>query len=283
MDDKRAAIAGVFDRASETYDGVGVEFFSIVGRELVDLARLQPGEQVLDVGCGRGAVVFPAAEAVGPGGSVLGIDLAPGMVARTAEVARQRGLDQVRLAVMDAQEPQLQASSYDVVLSSLVVFFLPDPLAGLRAWRAATRDGGRLALTTFVGRDDERWAWLSEVFPERDPRATKAVDSGGDGGADGPQDPGPFSSAARLHALLADAGWVDARSHERNHDVRFADDDQWIAWSWSHGMRAHWEKTPEKDRDVLLTTIRRRLATMRAEHGRLELRMQVRYTTAVAS
>jgi ubiquinone/menaquinone biosynthesis C-methylase UbiE len=156
MADPRGEIAGVFDRASESYDRVGVDFFSDVGRALVDDVRIGDGDHVLDVGCGRGAVLFAAAEAVGPAGSALGIDLAPGMVERTAAEAAERGLDNVRVEVQDAQEPTLPAAGFDVVLSSLVVFFLPDPLAALRAWRAATCDGGRLGLTTFAGRDEER-------------------------------------------------------------------------------------------------------------------------------
>lgn len=284
MDDPRAAIAGVFDRASETYDGVGVEFFSLVGRNLVALAHLRPGERVLDAGCGRGAVLFAAAEAVGADGLAHGIDLAPGMVERTAAVARDRGLDQVRVEVMDAQEPVLEHSAYDVVFSSLVVFFLPDPLAGLRAWRSATRDGGRLGLTTFVSRDDERWAWLEEVFPERNPRATSASNTA-DGSRDGdgnPDDEGPFSSIERLHELLGPAGWMDPRSDERTHDVTFTDNEQVLAWSWSHGMRRNWERLPEDRHEEVRARMRRHLDAMCAEHGELGLRMEVRYTTATA-
>lgn len=161
-------MADVFDRAAMTYDAVGVDFFSTVGRILVEDAGIRAGERVLDLGCGRGAVLFPAAERVGPEGSVTGVDLAPTMVQLTAQDAHERGLDHVMVQVMDVQEPSLPEHSYDVVTAYLVVFFLPDPPAALEAWRRLLVPGGRLAMTTFAG-DDERWSWLEQVFATDDP------------------------------------------------------------------------------------------------------------------
>nr|WP_308784713.1 methyltransferase domain-containing protein [Phytohabitans houttuyneae] len=98
-------IAGVFDRAAPTYEQTGVAFFDPIGAALAERAGLRAGERVLDVGCGRGASLLPAAEAVGPSGVAAGIDLAPGMVAATAAEARRRGLTQVHVKVGDAEAP----------------------------------------------------------------------------------------------------------------------------------------------------------------------------------
>jgi len=272
--DQREAVAGVFDRASETYDQLGVEFFGPVGRALVELTGVDPGDDVLDVGCGRGAVLFPAAEAAGPAGSVLGIDLAAGMVERTRADAEARGLSTVRVEQRDAQEPGLPAASYDVVLSSLVVFFLPDPLAGVTAWRQAARDGGRLGITTFASRDDPRWGWLEELFPDRDPKATRF---GGDEGAS------PFASDERLHELLATAGWAGAQSETREHVTTFARPEDWLPFSWSVGTRTYWERTPQEQRPELERTALEHLTRMAAEPQGLAQHNHVRYTTARAS
>ena len=272
MTDQREAIAGIFDRAAETYDQVGVEFFAAVGRQLVTDAGLSAGQRVLDVGCGRGAVLFPAAAAVGESGSVLGIDLAPSMVELTAADAAAHGVGNVETAVMDAQEPDLPSAAFDAVLSSLVLFFLPDPTAALRAWRAAARDEGRLGITTFVGRDDERWSWLKDVFPTRDPKA----------GTPDAEERSAFDSTDGVHALLGQAGWVTPSTVEREHVVRFADAEQWLQWSWSHGMRMFWERTPEDQRAQVRTRARAELAAMQERHGELSVRMEVRYTTARA-
>ena len=68
-------LAGLFGRAAATYDTV-IPLFARFGHRLVALADLQPGERVLDVAAGRGALLFPAAEAGGPTGSVVAVDLA---------------------------------------------------------------------------------------------------------------------------------------------------------------------------------------------------------------
>ena len=273
MTDQREAIAGVFDRAARTYDQVGVEFFAAIGRQLVSDAGLSPGQRVLDVGCGRGAVLFPAAAAVGESGSVLGIDLAPSMVELTAADAAAAGLANVSVVMMDAQEPQLDDASFDAVLSSLVVYFLPAPLTGLIAWRRALRPGGRLAVSTFVQRDDDRWSWLQDVLPMRDPRRTQQV------GSDATS---PFDTDESLHGLLSEAGFVDPVSRTREHVVRFADPDQWIQWSWSHGMRMFWERVPEDEQRAARDRAVERLRVMQAEQEGLALRNVVRYTTARA-
>src|SRR5215212_10221655 len=84
-------VTDFFSQAASSFgrDDVGIRRFPHFGRRLVEVADLPVGGRVLDVATGRGAVLFPAAERVGPTGSVLGIDLTPSMVAATvADIAR---------------------------------------------------------------------------------------------------------------------------------------------------------------------------------------------------
>ena len=250
-------------------------FFGDVGARVAELAAPRPGERVVDLGLRSGRSAVPGRRSGRTHRPALGIDLAPTMVALTRADARVRGLPQVSVEVGDAQEPGLTSGWYDVVLSSLAVFFLPDPAAGLRAWRDAAVERGRLALSTFAARDDPRWEWLDEVFPSRDPAGTTPD-------ADD-EDTGPFSTDERLHALLAGAGWSEASSTQQVHDVVFVDADQWVRWSWSHGMRMYWERLDEADRPAAEELAREHLRAMQADGGELVLSMQVRYTTAVAT
>src|SRR5690242_5059303 len=147
--DSKQRVATLFSLISEDYDQGEVEFFSKFATALVEFAELRTGERVLDVGCGRGAVTFPAAEAVGERGHVEAIDIAPGMVDLLASDLAQRGIVNVDVRVGDAEAPDVEAGSIDAVLASLVLFFLPDLGAALQAYRRALRPGGRLAFTTF--------------------------------------------------------------------------------------------------------------------------------------
>ena len=95
----------MFDRAADTYDQLGVDFFTPMGRDLAALSGLRAGERVLDLGAGRGAVTFAAAEAVGADGEVCAIDIAPSMVERLRDDVRERGLSTVQVSVGDAEAP----------------------------------------------------------------------------------------------------------------------------------------------------------------------------------
>src|SRR5690348_2571269 len=142
--ERLSEVAALFDRLSPTYDQTGVPYYAVIARGLVDRLDVRPGERVLDVGAGRGAATFPLAEAVGERGHVDAIDGAPGMVEHLARDAAH--LPQVHVALGDATDPRPGEAPYDVVAASLVVFFLPDPVAAVTRWRALTRPGGRIGL-----------------------------------------------------------------------------------------------------------------------------------------
>jgi ubiquinone/menaquinone biosynthesis C-methylase UbiE len=232
-----SGIAGVFDRAAGTYDAVGVPWFAPIAGGLVEELDVQPGERVLDVGCGRGAALVPLAHAAGPTGRVLGIDLAPGMVERTAvDVA---DLPQVEVRLADATTPGLAPASYDVVSSCLVLFFLPDPAGAVRAWADLLVPSGRVGITTFA-RQDERWRSIDALFtPYLPPAMLDARTSGARG---------PFASDEAMEDLLRDAGLDEVRTAHREVTVTFASAAQWKDFSWSHGQRAMWEAVPAEAR-----------------------------------
>lgn len=268
--DARQAVAELFDRSSETYDSVGVESFSVIARQLLADVGLVGGERVLDVGCGRGAVLFAAAEQVGEAGSVTGIDLAPGMIDRTVADIRARGLVNVQALLMDAQEPDLPSADFDAVLASAVLFFLPDPLAGLRAWHRLLRPGGRLGVTSFGG-NDPRWAEVEAVFrPFVPPEMIWAM-----------VDPaGLFASVRNFERAAESVGFVDLTSVERRHPITFADPDQWIRWSWSHGQRVFWELVPDERQPDVHADVKAALERLREPDGSIVMMQAARYAVA---
>ena len=236
-----AGVAGVFDRAAGTYDAVGVPWFGPIAAGLVEELAVTAGERVLDVGCGRGAALISLAAAAGPTGQVLGIDLAPGMVERTA--ADVAGLPHVQVRVADAAAPGLPPAAYDVVASSLVLFFLPDPAAAVRTWAELLVPGGRVGVSTF-GPQDDRWKQLDALFtPYLPPAMLDARASGARG---------PFSSDEGVAALLRDAGLVEVRTAHRTVTASFTGPAQWLSFSWSHGQRAMWEAVPRDEHGELV-------------------------------
>ena len=98
---RKAQIRAQFSRLAPVYDFVGC--FAYFGPRLVEAVGVEPGQRVLDVASGRGAVLFPAAERVGPDGHAEGIDLAEGMVQAVNADAEARGIA-ARVRLMDAEQ-----------------------------------------------------------------------------------------------------------------------------------------------------------------------------------
>ena len=266
---RSAFVASVFDRSAATYDAVGVPWFTPIAQQLVAALSPSPGQRALDVGCGRGAALWPLAQAVGPAGAVTGIDLSPVMVEATRGDVAVRGLTNVELHVMDASAPDLPAHSYDVIASSLVLFFLPEPLAALRCWHGLLAPRGRLGVATFSNQDP-RWISLDDVFTPYLPAQML------DARASGTQ--GPFASDAGVAGLLAGAGLVDVETTSTDLVGVFDDPEHWLTWSWSHGQRAMWEAVPAADRATVRAGATELLALMAAVDGRIELTQRVRFT-----
>lgn len=268
-------VAEVFDAVADTYDNVGVEFFRPIAHGLVRELAPRPGERALDVGCGRGAVLFPLAEAVAPGGTVTGIDLAPLMVAATAADVAAAAFDPDHVTVEvrqgDATAPDVAPGSVDLIASSLVLFFLPDPRAALAAWRDLLADGGRVGVSTF-GAHSDTWHAVDGVFA---PYLPAAIPDPRNMTADT-----PFGSDAGMEQLLADAGFTEVRTVSWTTSLRFDDADHWHRWSWSVGQRRMWLLVPEGERPAVRAQAAEHLEATRDAHGRMGFDQVIRYTLA---
>jgi len=276
---RKAAIARAFSLAAGEYDDANGPFFNPIGERLVRLAAPKPGTRVLDVGCGRGAVLFAAAEAVGPDGTAVGVDLASGMVEFTAADAARRGLTQVSVRLGDAEQLGFADRSFDAVLSSLALIFVPGPDAALAAAHRVLAPGGRLGYTSF-GVDDPGWdrpmAALSAYLPGRPAEASS------DGPAKGRSV--RFNALGRepeeAAELLSAAGFAGIETVEHPSVTRYAGPEEWWRALRASGWRTLMETIPPERLPAARAAAFAELAELAAPDGTLTRTTAIRYTTA---
>lgn len=171
------------------------------GQAAMQRAAAQPGERVIDIGCGCGDTSLELARRVGEGGRVLGVDVSRPML----EVARARaaaaGLRQLDFDEADASAAPLPVGS-DLLYSRFGVMFFADPVAAFVHLRAALRPGGRLVFVCWRAPRDNAWA-MAPLMAAR--RALGITPPPAD-----PLAPGPFAFAdgERTRSILADAGFA---------------------------------------------------------------------------
>ena len=170
------------------------------GDAALKIAAPQPGERVIDIGCGCGDTSLDIARIVGKAGAVLGIDVSTPML----EVARSRAalVDCAHLAFRegDASEAELPANT-DLLFSRFGVMFFSQPTQALSHLRGSLRAGGRCVFVCWRAPRDNAWA----MVPLSAARAAMGVTPAP---AD-PNAPGPFAFAdeQRLRAILSSAGF----------------------------------------------------------------------------
>ena len=146
---------------------VGVFFFGrrrATFQALMAAAGVQPGQRVLDVGCGTGYFARLLAQAVGPEGLVVGIDPSPEMIAYATGKAGRAGNCQFQVGT--AESLDFPAEHFDVVVSSLVLHHLPEDLRvpALREMRRVLRPGGKLLVADAqLPRHGPGWRLLARI------------------------------------------------------------------------------------------------------------------------
>jgi ubiquinone/menaquinone biosynthesis C-methylase UbiE len=116
---------------------------------MLDMARIGPGDRVLDVAAGAGGQSIAAARRVAPEGRVLATDISSSILGYAEREARAEGLVNVATRVMDGEEIDVDEGVYDAVISRVGLIYFPDQQRALAGMRRALRPGGRVAAIVY--------------------------------------------------------------------------------------------------------------------------------------
>jgi ubiquinone/menaquinone biosynthesis C-methylase UbiE len=163
---EKSKSAGLVLHAAAAYDLL--VWLKTLGREralrerMIALAQLEPGESVLDVGCGTGTLAIAARRQVGQSGSVCGVDASSEMIARASRKARRARLD-VSFSVGVAQSLVFTDARFDAVTSTLMLHHLPRPARQecVGEMRRVVKPGGRVLVVDFGPGGDGRRGLLA--------------------------------------------------------------------------------------------------------------------------
>ena len=258
-DEHKAYVAEVFGRTAGRYDRIGSPLFGPLGRRLVELADIQPGARVLDVGTGTGAVLVPAAEAAGPDGYVLGIDISPEMVRLAGAAELPDRAARVDARVMDAERlDHLPDGEFDTVLCACAISFFPHPDRALAEFHRVLAPGGTIGVSRWH-EADPRWDWYPDLLKSfgLEPRRLMT----------GSPDP---------EAELTNAGFEALSATSEDFHIAFANADEWWEWAWAMPHRAVFEAMDEEARERFRVGAREALASL-AEPGGIRLHAEARY------
>ena len=173
------------------------------GEAALALEPPQPGERVLDIGCGFGDTTQRIAELVGPEGEVVGVDAAERFIATAREEASEAGVANASFRAADVQTDSL-GEGFDRAFSRMGTMFFTSPVPAMRNVCGALKPGGRLAMVVWRQRIDNPWLYRAQQIVEGIVERPEEYDEPTCG-------PGPFSmaNADTTSEILKLAGFED--------------------------------------------------------------------------
>jgi len=177
------------------------------GEKALELFPPQPGERVLDVGCGFGDTTQRIAGLVGPEGEAVGVDAAVKFIETARSEAQEAGVANVRFQVADVETTRFE-ERFDRAFSRMGTMFFSNPVWALRNVREALAPGSLLTMVVWRQRTDNDWLYRAQTIVEEIVERPEEADEPTCG-------PGPFSmaNADTTSAVLLSAGFTDVTLH----------------------------------------------------------------------
>lgn len=225
----------VWDKVAVKFGENGPRYWDTFGNRLVELSNMVEGARVLDIGMGRGASLFPAAERVGKLGHVIGIDNSKAMVDETSKNIKIRNISNIEVSEMSGNELDFENNKFDNIICGFGIGYLLHYDEKLRGIINVLKPGGQIGFSIWAIQEDQRW--LTEIVEKYLPPKPQAV----------PQNPNlpRFDNVDDVKKLLHNAGLRDVRVQKEDNIVAYKNENEWWSEMWTNAVRGILEQVQE--------------------------------------
>ena len=241
---------------AEGADREALRFSAFCADRFLTHLQVAPGDKILDVYAGTGALALAAAQAVGPAGRVTAIDTAENLLARLGTKISKFGIANIDVHSMDAAHLDFRRDYFQHTACSLGLCWLSDPPAAMREWVRVTRPGGSVSLAVFAPQAFQPQLGL---LLQRIAQVTGSLNTSVS-----------WEQLCRRETLLAflqDAGLVDIAVQEEQLGYHLRDAQEWWEVVWHSALRLLVEQVPAVQRDRLRTEHLAEVATLATADG----------------
>lgn len=257
-------VGQVFDCAASQYGEGSCSFFNYFGKQLVKHVPVEANWQALDIATGKGAVLFPLAEKVGPLGKVVGIDISKQMLTETSIAIQKRDIDWINLFHMDAERLDFPDNSFDAVFCGFALFFFPSMSKALSEFKRVLKPKGFLAVSTW-GNDSGLDALVNKEIDNLSHTTSLAIN--------------PLWNMQALQNALEMAEFKNIKILEETIEFLHDTPEEWWKSLWAHGTRAKFEQLASQQLSDLQENVMNKVKAFEQEKG-LSEELQVFYGVA---
>ncbi len=250
---KENPLVGIWDRASKTFGKVGPKYWSYFGEQLVDKCKIENGQTILDIGCGVGASLLPAAKKVGGEGQAIGIDLSNGMVQECIKNGQAEKLSNIDVLVMDANKLEFKDSKFDYILNGFGFPYLYYGDENFKEVRRALKANGKFGIVTWGMQEDTKW--ITEVVQRhlKDDKKDNSKDNRiKNDEKENHEKKIDICSSEGVRTALEEAGFKEIKISTQDKLFTYKDKEEWWNEMWANAVRGILEKIEDRGEEYLL-------------------------------
>ena len=182
------------------------------GDEILNIAKINSGESVIDIGCGAGTIAFEVLKKVGTTGKVLGIDISDPLINCAKKRKEKLGYSNIKFIHANAESYNF-TYDFDVVISRFGLMFFGNPLQALSNIRRALKKSGKLFCVVWGTPRENQWVSIPITIAKKIIKNTPPPLAEGE--------PGPFSFSDQNYVkhIFEKSGWNNIMFNKINREV----------------------------------------------------------------